>query len=110
MAFLVEISPSALLDAETAFLKKQKEDPINADDWFNGLLDAVYSLEQFPNRCPLAPEGREMGIELRNLLYNKTHRIFFVVVDEGESEDVDGVVQVLRIRHYRQAPLTEEDL
>ena len=61
MAYLVEISPSALNDIETAFLRLRRESPDYADQWFNELLEAIASLEKFPNRCPLAPESAGTG-------------------------------------------------
>ncbi len=69
MVFRVEISPSALADAEEAFLWIQQESPAIADEWYNGLVDAILSLENFPNRCPLAPESEDIGREIRQLLY-----------------------------------------
>jgi len=29
-----------------------------ADHWFYAIYDTIGSLEMFPERCPLAPEGR----------------------------------------------------
>lgn len=50
MAFRVEISPSALTDIETTVLWLQQETPETADDWYSGLVEAVISLENLPNR------------------------------------------------------------
>jgi plasmid stabilization system protein ParE len=69
MVFRVDISPSALNDAEASFLWIQKRSPSDSTDWFNGLLEAIYSLEKFPSRCPLAPESEAIELELRQLLY-----------------------------------------
>jgi plasmid stabilization system protein ParE len=107
MAYLVELSPSALNDAETAFLRLRRGSPDYADQWFNGLLEAIVSLEKFPNRCPLAPESEELRIELRQLLYGKYRVLFLVTI---ESRDHDGTVQILRIRHQAQERLKPQDL
>jgi plasmid stabilization system protein ParE len=107
MAFRVDISPSALNDAEAAFLWIGKESPAYAEDWFNGLLEAIYSLETFPKRCPLAPESREIGIEIHQLLYNKKHRILFAIAPD--SAEFEGVVQILRLRHVTQEQLKSQD-
>ncbi|MBV9387244.1 MAG: type II toxin-antitoxin system RelE/ParE family toxin [Chroococcidiopsidaceae cyanobacterium CP_BM_ER_R8_30] len=107
MAFQVDISPSALNDAEAAFLWIRKESPSYAEEWFNGLLEAINSLENFPNRCPLAPESEELGIEIRQLLYRK-NRILFSIAPSRET--VDGTVQILRIRHQAQERLKLQDL
>ena len=62
--------------------------------WFSGILDAVITLETFPERCPLAPESKAFNREIRQLIHgNRQHayRIFFcVAVDK---------VRVLHIRH-----------
>ena len=79
MIYLVEISPSALNDAESAFLRLRRDSPDYADQWFNGLLEAIVSLEKFPNRCSPAPESQELGVDLRQLLYGK-YRILFLVM------------------------------
>jgi len=101
MVLRVEISPSALADAEEAFLWIQQESPAIADEWYNGLVDAILSLENFPNRCPLAPESEDIGREIRQLLYRR-HRILFSVTGD--------VVQVFRIRHTAQDSLSSEEL
>ncbi|MFM6192983.1 MAG: type II toxin-antitoxin system RelE/ParE family toxin [Planktothrix sp.] len=62
MTFRVEISPSALADVEDIFLWMQRESPSKADEWFNGLVEAILTLEQFPNRCPKAPESEDIGL------------------------------------------------
>jgi plasmid stabilization system protein ParE len=101
MAFRVEISPSALADIEEAFLWIQQESPSTADEWYNGLVDAILSLENFPNRCSLASESEDIGREIRQLLYRR-HRILFGVTGD--------VVQVFRIRHTAQDRLSPEEL
>ncbi len=101
MTFQVEISPSALADAEESFLWIQQESSAKADEWYNGLVEAILSLENFPNRCPLAPESEDIGREIRQLIYKK-HRILFGVTDD--------VVQVFRIRHTAQDRLLQDDL
>jgi plasmid stabilization system protein ParE len=107
MVFRVDISPSALNDAEAAYLWLQKDSPSYADEWFNGLLSAIDSLEAFPNRCPLAPESKDLGLEIRQLLHQK-YRVLFIVVPDGGT--VEGVVQILRIRHHARERLQPEDL
>ena len=107
MVYLVEISPSAFNDAEAAFLQMRKESPSYADQWFNGFLEAIVSLENFPNRCPLAPESGELRIDLRQLIYGKYRILFWVLL---ESRTNDGTVQILRVRHQAQERLKSQDL
>jgi plasmid stabilization system protein ParE len=105
--YRIEISPSALNDAEAAFLRLKKDSPSYADEWFDGFLEAIDSLEKFPNRCPLAPESEELGIEIRQLLYGK-YRIIFLV--ELKNSNPDSTVQILRVRHQAQERLKPPDL
>jgi len=54
MEFRVSISPSAQADAEAAYQWIKQRDPDMADNWFDGLIDAISKLERFPARCPVA--------------------------------------------------------
>ncbi len=101
MTFRVEISPSALADVEDIFLWMQRESPSKADEWFNGLVEAILTLEQFPNRSPKAPESEDIGLEIRQLVYKK-HRILFGVSNSD--------VQIFRIRHIAQDRLSSDNL
>ncbi len=69
--------------------------------WFQGLRDAVASLNQSPGRCRLAPEDEVFPFEVRELRYGKkfdVYRILFTV--EGDT------VTILHIRHGRRAHLS----
>ncbi|HXG64083.1 MAG TPA: type II toxin-antitoxin system RelE/ParE family toxin [Blastocatellia bacterium] len=100
MAYRVDISPSALQDAEDAYLWIKRQSPSRAGAWYEGLLEAIFSLENMPARCPLAPESEDIGIAIRQLLYGKKgsmYRILFTIgYDEATGEDV---VRIFRIRH-----------
>ena len=68
--------------------------------WFLALQDAIASLAEFPERCPLAPESAAFSFEVRHLLYGNTphvYRILFTIDDK--------TVYVLHIRHGRRQPL-----
>ena len=72
--------------------------PATAGQWYEGLLKAIFSLENFPERCPIALESDDIGKELRQLLYGKrgrVYKIFFSIMrDEVTGEDV---VRIYRI-------------
>lgn len=95
-----------MADAENALLWIRTESPDKAAVWFKGLLEAVFSLEQLPERCPIAPESRSFLIEVRQLLYGKRrqqYRILFgISIDPATGEDV---VSIYRIRHGAQQHL-----
>lgn len=105
MEFRVNISPSALADAEAAYLWIRERNPEIAEGWFKGLLEAIDSLERLPARCPVAPEGKELGREVRQLFYGKSRRFRYRILF-GVS---DSEVNIYRIRHTTQQYLSEAD-
>lgn len=68
--------------------------------WYFDATEAIESLENFPARCPLAPESKRFGTEIRHLIFGR-HRILFMIDDE--------TVYVLRIRHQAQDTLSPEE-
>lgn len=109
MAYRVDISPSALQDAEDAYLWIKKRAPMRAGAWYEGLLEAIYGLERMPARCPVAPESEDLGLTIRQLLYGKkgsVYRILFAIgCDDSTGEDV---VRIFRIRHSARLKATPE--
>jgi hypothetical protein len=53
LAFRVDITDAALADAEdfVEYVRREKRDTVGAERWWNGLLDALFSLEQQPGRA-----------------------------------------------------------
>lgn len=83
--FKVELTLQAETEAEAAYLWIQQDSPSDAARWWNGLVNAILSLETFPNRCPLAPESEWFDQEIRQRLYGKRagcFRILFTVRKE----------------------------
>jgi plasmid stabilization system protein ParE len=78
----------------------------SAQKWFNGILSAIESLAEMPQRCPIAEESRDLGREVRVLLFgrkNRAYRVFYAV--QGEIL----TVQVFHVRHWaRQTPSSNE--
>jgi plasmid stabilization system protein ParE len=111
MTYRVDISPSALKDAEEVYLWMREQSPSRANAWFVGLIDAIFSLENFPARCPLAPESENIGKEIRQLLYGKRgqiYRIIFGIVrDEATGEEI---VRVYRVWHGARDRLQAGDI
>ena len=68
-----------------------------------GLVQAIYSLEDSPERCPEIPERDEFSFEVRHLLYF-SHRIVFRVEREKNR------VVIFRVYHNSRQGLTESDL
>ena len=74
--------------------------PLNAGRWLNGIRDAIETLEAFPTRCGIAPEGKFVDAELRHLLF-KSHRIIFEVDEQARK------VRILYVRHGSMRPVGE---
>ena len=79
--------------------------PRVARSWHTGLMNALDSLEQNPDRCPLAEEAEELHVELRELLYRRQRTVYRVLFT------ITGTtVDVLRVRHAAQDRLTDADI
>ena len=94
MTYKVIVLPSAQFELDEAYQWLLAETPQHAPVWYNGLLAALYSLEQLPGRCPLALESKDSREPVRQLLYGDKHhayRILFTIRDE--------TVLILHIRH-----------
>jgi plasmid stabilization system protein ParE len=105
MTYRVDISIPALQDAESAFLWIRDFDLESAKSWYEGLLESVFSLEEFPARCPTAPESKFLGREIKQLLYGQgrqTYRIFFEIIENEKA------VRIYRIWHSSKDWITKE--
>ncbi len=92
MAYLVNLSARAQRDLAQIYKRIHADDSDGALRWYRGLKQAILSLEEQPNRCPVTPENEK----LRHLLYgNEPHvyRAIYRVVEKQKS------VEVLHIRH-----------
>jgi plasmid stabilization system protein ParE len=84
----------AQLDIEAAYLWIAERDSYAADQWFNGIYDAIGSLELFPERCPLAPESRFFNREIRETFHGRRQHKYRILFTVTEAE-----VHVLHVRH-----------
>ena len=90
----VQITEQAESEADKAYIWIKEQSPDNASGWWNGLVDAILSLEELPERCPFAPESEWFDEEIRQLLYGKRtgcYRILYTIQERS--------VVVLHIRH-----------
>ena len=94
MAYLVELTARATSDLD--YLYSNAAESRAAARWFNGLEKAVYTLERFPRRCPVAPESRKAKRPLHHLLYGKKPHVYRVIYEVDEAHQL---VRVLTIRH-----------
>jgi plasmid stabilization system protein ParE len=105
LAFQVDLTEPALADAEeyVRFIRDQRSEVQAAERWFRGLVQAIYSLEEHPERCPMIPERDEFSFEIRHLIYFSHRIVFSVHADSGR-------VVVYRIFHGSRHSLTESAL
>src|SRR5690348_2211700 len=103
MTYQVAVQPSAEAEMEAAYEWAAERAPITAARWYNGLVDAIRSLADNPERCPLAPENDYFPEEIRNLIYGKrrnAYRIIFTI--RGDT------VHVLQVRRGARRVLKRE--
>ena len=98
MTYRVEISPTANQDIENIFLWLQQNVPNQSYRWVRGCYEIMLTLENFPNRCTLAPESESLDLEIRQLWYQKKYRILFSVTEHEDQR----TVQIHRVRHGSQ--------
>jgi plasmid stabilization system protein ParE len=108
MAFRVDVSPEAFadLDAISAHIRERGSFE-SAERWFNGIVDAIRSLAELPNRCPVADESENLQTEVRLLLHgkrNRRYKVYFAIHHESET------VRIFHVRHWARKPLTNEEL
>jgi plasmid stabilization system protein ParE len=111
MAFRVEVAPRAFDDLdEIAGYIRRNGSFRQAEDWFNGIIDAIQTLEVMPSRCPIANESEDVGQQVRVLLYgkrNRRYKVYYAIQGRGRTA---GTVRVFHVRHRARKALTAGDL
>jgi plasmid stabilization system protein ParE len=110
MTFRVILTPRAAADADEAAAYIKRFSPERAARWFDGLMQAVLSLDEMPHRCPQAPEAEILGSDIRQLLYGKRGGVYRIVFRIYGAESTGPVVRVLAVRHSARRPLQAEDV
>ena len=73
--------------------------------WFARLMGKIDTLETHPERCGIADESEELGVEIRELLSGRRHGVYRILFQiEGR------IVQILRVRHGARDRVSPEDL
>lgn len=110
MGYRVDLTPRAVSDIQESFEYIDQAAPTRSKGWLLGLMDAVYTLGDMPERFAVAPESEGLGREIRQALYGKrsgVYRIMFRIYEEAGGE---GVVRVICVRHSSRDRLKPEDL
>lgn len=103
MAYLVKLMPRAKRDLALLFHQIRAAESATAFNWYEGLKQAILSLERFPNRCAVTRENKNV----RHLLYGRkphAYRVIYRVLEKKNEVDV------LHIRHGARRSLRPGDL
>lgn len=92
MAYAVNLTVRAERDLEEIYEHIHAAESAAARRWFESLKREISTLQEHPNRCPVAPESKK----IRHLLYGRTPRIYRVIYLVVEDQKH---VYVLHIRH-----------
>lgn len=96
----VIIADSAIESAMGAYAFIHADSPSHADMWLDSLLIAIDTLEQYPKRCPVAPEAEAFSYEVRHLLHG-AYRVLFTIHDRE--------VRVFHVRHGSRSTMNPDD-
>jgi plasmid stabilization system protein ParE len=103
--FRVRIETRAARDIDEASGWLAARSPEAAERWFNAIEAEIYSLENFPARCPRAREAELFPYELRQLVYGRRqgrYRVIFTI--RGQT------VHVLHVRHGAHPTMTKAEV
>jgi toxin ParE1/3/4 len=92
MAYLVNLTARAERDLIRLYWEINAEHSDAGLKWYRAFKQAILSLEERPNRCPVTPESDK----LRHLLYGNKPHIYRAVYRVLEKQKQ---VEVLHIRH-----------
>ena len=102
MAYLVNLTARAERDLILLYEHIRAVESPPALRWYQGLEQAILSLEHHPSRCPATPENKR----LRHLLYGNKPNVYRVIYRVRERAKR---VDVLHVRHGAQRRFTIQD-
>ena len=106
MKFQVRLTLKAEQDAAAVMDWFRQQQEVEAGSrWFGQLMAANDTLETMPQRCPIAAEAPEAGVEIRELLVGRRrsrYRVIFLIDKPA--------VHILRIWHSARDAISREDL
>ena len=100
--YQVIILPSAERDIGEAYEWLVEQDAEAAIRWYNRLLEVIFSLDTFPERCPLAPESEFFNVEIREIFHGRRQHKYRILFTMRENE-----VYILHVRHGARLALGE---
>ena len=100
MKYSVLITPAAQEELLEVFAYIYRDAPGAAEQWLAKIYKKIDTLEDFPTRCPIAPDSEHIGEELRHLIF-KRYRIIFRI------EETDRIVRIVGVRHGARLRINE---
>ena len=104
MAYRVEVARGAEAELKGLYLWLMERAPGQGAAWFNGLEQAILSLERLPKRCRIAPESVDPDQPIRVLNYGRNRHIYRVFFTIDEDTQVVRVVHIRRGARQRASP------
>ena len=96
MAYQIVLANTAKADADQIYDWLFERAPVRGPEWFEELMDCIYSLELMPNRCLLAKEAIESKRQILCLHFGKRRNVYRILYEIDESRKT---VHILHIRH-----------
>lgn len=97
---LVPESVKVTLRRQVDYIVTEQHAPSIASEWVDGIVKAIESLAEFPDRCSTAPENfyikKDPKAVIRHFIYKRTFRIIFMVVKNE--------VRILSVKHSARLP------
>ena len=100
--YAVIILPAAERNIDEAYLWLTEHDADAASRWYNRLMEVIFSLDVFPERCPLAPESKSLNTEIREIFHGRRQHKYRILFTVRENK-----VHVLHVRHGARQALGE---
>ena len=105
MTYAVVLHAPARLDLQSAYTWAARSQRDVADRWLERFRAALHTLEQNPQRCPLARESSRVEFEVREFLFGRkpfVYRVLYLI--DGDT------VRILRIRRAQRRFLSGPEL
>jgi plasmid stabilization system protein ParE len=103
MAYVVKITPNTEHDLAQLYDQINARYSDAALQWYRGIKEAILSLEDQPNRCPVTRKKDK----LRKLLYGRTPYVYVLIFRVLERQKQ---VELLHIRHGARQRFKPSDL
>jgi toxin ParE1/3/4 len=96
--YRVEITAIAESDIQEIFKYIASDNKAAADELVKEIGRQIDSLEQFPLRCPVIPESRELGKVYRHIIYGNYRTIFRI---DGSKVVIIRVIYSARLLSFK---------